>query len=101
MGLCSFSTANIRAVFGLVWRNGAGSAVDEFHGCHARLTLADRVGVPAQLPREITRRRQSDGSLWLVLTWRLSDPWPVVGMHPGARLGGLGLEGLAVVSSYC
>jgi len=72
------------------------AAVDDLKETHARLRLPHGVGMPEQLPGEITRRRQSDGSLWLGISRRPGDPWPVLDMYPGARLEELSLEELVV-----
>jgi ABC-2 type transport system ATP-binding protein len=74
------------------------AALDDLAETHARLTVA--AGSPAlsaiQVPGEISRRRQPDGSVTLVIARDRGADWPDIAAAPGIRLDALSLEDLFI-----
>lgn len=74
------------------------AALDDLAETHARLSLpAESAGPSASpIPGEISRRRQPDGSVTLVVARRRGADWPEIVAAPGARLDALNLEDLFI-----
>jgi ABC-2 type transport system ATP-binding protein len=74
------------------------AALDELAETHARLTVP--AGSPAlsasQVRGEVSRHRQPDGSLTLVLARSPGAEWPAIASASGARLDALNLEDLFI-----
>jgi ABC-2 type transport system ATP-binding protein len=74
------------------------AGLDDLADTHARLTVpAGSTALSAsQFPGEVSRRRQSDGSVTLVITRAGGADWPEIVATPGARLDALNLEDLFI-----
>ncbi|HUA23523.1 MAG TPA: ABC transporter ATP-binding protein [Steroidobacteraceae bacterium] len=74
------------------------AALDDLADTHARLTVP--AGSPAlsasQVAGEVSRRRQTDGSVTLVIARAGGAEWPEIVAAPGARLDALNLEDLFI-----
>jgi ABC-2 type transport system ATP-binding protein len=74
------------------------AALDDLAETHARLTVP--AGSPAlsasRIPGEVSRRRQPDGSVTLVIGRASGAGWPEIAAAPGARLDALNLEDLFI-----
>ena len=74
------------------------AGLDDLADTHARLTVP--AGSPAlsasQFSGEVSRRRQSDGSVTLVITRAGGADWPEIVATPGARLDALNPEDLFI-----
>jgi ABC-2 type transport system ATP-binding protein len=73
-------------------------ALDDLAETHARLTVpAESLALSAgQVRGEVSRRRQADGSLTLVIARDRGADWPDIVAAPGARLHALNLEDLFI-----
>lgn len=74
------------------------TALDDLAETHARLTVpAGSLALSAsQVPGEVSRRRQSDGSVTLVIARGRGADWPEIVAAPGTRLDALNLEDLFI-----
>lgn len=74
------------------------AALDDLAETHARLTVpAGSLALsPRQVPGEISRRRQPDGSVTLVIARDHGAGWPEIVAAPGVRLEALNLEDLFI-----
>lgn len=74
------------------------AALDDLAETHARLTVP--AGSPAlsasHVPGEVSRRRQPDGSVTLVIARGRGADWPKIVSAPGARLDALNLEDMFI-----
>ncbi|HTP40479.1 MAG TPA: ABC transporter ATP-binding protein [Steroidobacteraceae bacterium] len=74
------------------------TTMDDFHECHALLSLPAALGarLPSLLPGEL-KRRVTDAGNWLItLSRRSGEPWPALAQSAGASLEPLGLEDLFI-----
>lgn len=74
------------------------AALDDLAETHARLTVpAGSLALSAsQVPGEVSRRRQPDGSVTLVIARDRGAAWPEIVAAPGTRLDALNLEDLFI-----
>jgi len=74
------------------------AALDELAETLARLTVpAESLALAAGgVPGEVSRRRQADGSVTLVIARGRGSDWPEIVAAPGARLEALNLEDLFI-----
>jgi ABC-2 type transport system ATP-binding protein len=74
------------------------AALDDLAETHARLTLpADSLVLSAShVPGEVSRRRQPDGAVTLVIARVRGADWPDIVAAPGTRLDALNLEDLFI-----
>ena len=72
--------------------------LDEFADNHARLVVPSEAAetLRRNVPGEISRRRNADGSVSLVLARKADASWPALVDIPGSRLDTLSLEDLFV-----
>lgn len=70
--------------------------MDDLKETHARFTLASEADLPAHLTGELSRRRQSDGSVSLVIERQPGGQWPDIGALAQATHESLSLEDLFV-----
>jgi ABC-2 type transport system ATP-binding protein len=74
------------------------AALDDLADTHARATVP--AGSPAlsasQVPGEVSRRRQPDGSVTLVIARAIGADWPEIAGAPGTRLDAMSLEDLFI-----
>ncbi|MGH8216946.1 MAG: ABC transporter ATP-binding protein [Steroidobacteraceae bacterium] len=74
------------------------AALDDLAETHARLTVPAQSLVlsASQVPGEVSRRRQPDGSVTLVIARDRGADWPEIVAAPGTRLDALNLEDLFI-----
>jgi ABC-2 type transport system ATP-binding protein len=74
------------------------AALDDLAETHARLTVAAGSAAlsASQVRGEVSRHRQADGSVTLVLARSPGANWPEIASAPGARLDALNLEDLFI-----
>jgi ABC-2 type transport system ATP-binding protein len=74
------------------------AALDDLADTHARLTVpgGSQALSASEVPGEVSRRRQPDGSVTLVIARAPGADWPGIVAAPGARLDALSLEDLFI-----
>ncbi len=87
-----------RVVFLHDHRIAVDAALDDLSETHARLTIPARSPAlwASRVPGEVSRRRQLDGSVTLVIARSRGAEWPEIVAAPGIRLDALNLEDLFI-----
>ncbi len=70
--------------------------MDDLKETYARVICPSEAALPAQVPGELCRRHNPDGSISLVINRAAGEPWPMASAPGAGALESLGLEDLFV-----